>query len=553
MLTDSSDITPGAVLESDACIIGGGAAGIAIATRLAGTSLNVALLESGGLRPEPEIQSLNEGENVGLPYFELDETRHRVLGGSSQAWAGWCRRLDSLDFERRSWVSDSGWPFGIEEIEPYYQEAEVLCQIAPDAYEPERYGDAVPPLYRSPFVASPVRTVVWQGSPPTRFGVVYRAELERARNVTVYLHSTVVELEIDPAGGRVAAAVVVGADGRRFRVRARHYVLTAGAIETARLLLMSNSVLPTGLGNEHDLVGRFFTEHPHVVTGRLQLQAHAPQVRPPVRAVDRGLTGAAARLALQRPASGIRCGYALDPDEQERLGTLNCTAHLAIGFAENLGENRAYRSLRLIGANLRSPGRIARQIIRGGLPTGSWQHLRNVAGDLPAAARAVYGEILQRPDSLAIYAQAEQAPNRASRVTLGEQRDRNGSPKVRLDWRLSDLDKSSLRRTQEVLGANFASAGLGGVVPGEWLVAADDSWSPSLTGGHHQLGTARMHADPRRGVVDAAGKVHSLANLFVADGSVFPTVGSANPLLTIVALALRCADHVSRLMARDGR
>ena len=98
-------------------------------------------------------------------------------------------------------------------------------------------------------------------SAPTRFGIKYREELRRARNVEVFLHANVLAIDPDPYSTRVAELRVVCLYGPRFSVRARVYVLATGGIENARLLLLSDRGSPNGLGNQHGLVGRFFMEH----------------------------------------------------------------------------------------------------------------------------------------------------------------------------------------------------------------------------------------------------------------------------------------------------
>ena len=139
----------------------------------------------------------------------------------------------------------------------------------------------------------------------------------------------------------------------------------------------------------------------------------------------------------------------------------------------------------------------------------------------------------------------EQAPNPESRVTLSEERDSLGLRRVRLDWRLTDLDKRSLRRAHEILGQEVGRAGLG-----RFKIELDEGggWPSSLMGGFHHMGTTRMGQECERGVVDVNCLVHGISNLYIAGSSVFPTSGYANPTLTIVALALRLADHVNRLM-----
>src|SRR5690242_13918165 len=122
MLIDLTGDTPDQ-FEADVAIIGAGAAGITMARRLLAGGRTVLLLESGGGDYEPATADLNAGQNVGLPYYDLDQARLRFFGGTTAIWGGRCAELDPLDFQQRTWVEHSGWPFGIEALRPYYDAA----------------------------------------------------------------------------------------------------------------------------------------------------------------------------------------------------------------------------------------------------------------------------------------------------------------------------------------------------------------------------------------------------------------------------------------------
>jgi choline dehydrogenase-like flavoprotein len=177
------------------------------------------------------------------------------------------------------------------------------------------------------------------------------------------------------------------------------------------------------------------------------------------------------------------------------------------------------------------------------------KHLGAMITDIDGVAVAVYGKLAKGHfpvKMIRLDNQGEVAPNPESRITLSPERDGLGKSRARLQWRLSALDKHSLRRTHEILGQELGRAGLGRL---QIELDEDDTvWPPNLTAGHHHMGTTRMHVDPKQGVVDSNCRVHDMENLFIAGSSVFPTSGGVNPTLTIVALAIRLADHVKGLM-----
>jgi choline dehydrogenase-like flavoprotein len=144
------------------------------------------------------------------------------------------------------------------------------------------------------------------------------------------------------------------------------------------------------------------------------------------------------------------------------------------------------------------------------------------------------------PEAAALVLTSEQAPNPRSRVTLSRKRDARGVPLPRLEWRFTKVDQHSLRRTTELTAAALAEAGLGRVEP---LIR--EQWGfPRLYGCWHHIGTTRMSAHERDGVVDPQCRVHGMENLHVAGSSVFPTGGATTVTLSLVALAIRLADEL---------
>lgn len=525
MPIDSRSLEPGATLHTDVCIVGAGAAGIALALELAGTGVGVALLESGGYEVEPATQELCRGSIAGRPYFPLEAARLRYFGGTTNHWSGLCHPLDPIDFEARDWVPHSGWPIDRAELTPYYERARPLCELGPDPPVLGRRRPADAPDI-VPFPGDRLRTSVMSFSPPTRFGTEYRGALERAGNVRIFLHANAVELEPEREARRLRRIRFATLEGNRFEVRARYYVLAVGGIENARVLLASRSVRPRGLGNENDLVGRFFMEHPHLAGAAQWLLTDSSLYRDLYRWPD----------APEGRYVDARMGVLTLPAEVARAERL-------LGFSADLQlsseaqDTEAFRSLR----------RIVRDAGRGRVSEDLGRHVGNVLGDLESALRGAYERATGSPgDRVVLTTRSEQVPDPESRVTLTGERDALGIPRAELRWRLGEGDFASLRRGLERIATEVGRLGLG-----RMQLLEDEPelpWTDRVVGGWHHMGTTRMSADPARGVVDAQCRLHSVENLFVAGSSVFTTSGWANPTLTLVALAIRLADHLRRLL-----
>ena len=264
MHTDARKISNHSLIEGDICIIGAGAAGISIALEFINTSRKIILLESGGLEYDTASQLLNKGYNIGQNYFPLSSIRLRYFGGTTGHWAGFCSTLDPIDFEERKWVPHSGWPFTRKDMDQYYERAHPVCDLGPYNYDLAYWEKQNPAFQHLRFDESRVRTKMWQKSPPTRFGIKYRKAIVDAPNVHLYTFANVTNIELNESGGSVTGLEVKTLDGKQHRVRAKQYVLACGGIDNAQVLLCSNSVMKNGVGNQNDLVGRFFMEHPHV-------------------------------------------------------------------------------------------------------------------------------------------------------------------------------------------------------------------------------------------------------------------------------------------------
>ncbi len=188
------------------------------------------------------------------------------------------------------------------------------------------------------------------------------------------------------------------------------------------------------------------------------------------------------------------------------------------------------------------------RLIGGEGPGGSLvSDLSRVVGDLDGVAtfavrKALFGEGIP-VEELGLWYTAEQQPNPQSRVMLGSERDALGMRRVIVDWRLTDDDRTKAATAFRLLGTEIGRTGFGRLR----AAPSDSDGLPSdFRANEHHMGTTRMHANPSLGVVDENCRVHSVSNLYIAGSSVFPTGGSSNPTLTIVALALRLANQIKQ-------
>ncbi len=542
MLIDIRELPENTLIESDICIVGAGAAGIALAQEFIDQPYQVCLLESGGLDFEEATQSLYQGEHIGVPFQPLGESRARYLGGSTNLWGGWSRPLDDIDFEYRPWMPYSGWPIPKAELNPYYQRAQKVSGLRSDKYDFAEWEDALKELQiHRPPLPEQIETYIWQIVPPThlRFGQAYKAELEQASNIKTYLHANVVEIETNDPAKSVTRMQVATPEGKKFWVSAKAFILAVGGIENPRLLLASNQVQSNGLGNQHDLVGRFFMEHPYLQSGEIEFS------EPPVLYTKEN-------IKVGETFLGTALGLSKQIQQQEQL--LNFCTRLVTILPDWV---EAFNSLKFKLRGKKGifheafPTITEGQRYRGN--TSALEDLSKVIANLDRIAVRAYAKLFDKSfytgqsNLCKLHLIGEQAPNPDSRITLSSERDRLGVNRVQLDWRLSPIDKYTIQRSQELIAEEFARSGLGKV---QIELTNDESWD-SVVGSYHHMGTTRMSTNPSQGVVNQDCRVHGISNLYVAGSSVFPTSGLSNPTLTLIALAIRLADHLKETMAKE--
>jgi len=521
-------------METEVCIVGAGAAGATLAAELARRGVRVTVLESGprhdfGQRPEYVRRYLRRENPWRTPLPELDRhsvggtaryvlDRVRGVGGSTLHWEGYALRLHADDFRLRSHhgVADD-WPISYQDLEPYYARAENALGVAGAADDPwaspRSTSFPLPPFAFSHsdrlFVPAcrsfgialhhlpQARNSVAYGGRPRCQGcatcavcptgakasvdLTHFPDAEATGNVRVLADTTVLRLETGRSG-QVGVAVYARADKVEQRLTARVFVVAAGAVETARLLLLSTSTeFPNGLANRSGLVGKFFMSHPSLdVTGRAGENVYPYRI---------GFSTAMSRQFAVERARATRGAFLLE-------------------FLNSAGP---------------TPDRIASA-------SGLW-------GD---ALRKHVKEEFGRRLGIRIY--CEPLPERTNAVTLNTRaRDYFGNPAPHLQYSIGRYERDALDDAKAVAEKILAA-----------ILVTDIRASGPLFAAH-QIGTHRMGSDPATSVVDADLRAHDVPNLYLVGSGCFVTASASPPTLTIVALAIRAAEHIAARLRDAGR
>jgi choline dehydrogenase-like flavoprotein len=509
--------------ESVVVIIGSGAGGGTLAHELTRRGIKVVLLEAGKRQSlesfsqvpgeafsqltwlDARTQSGNWG--VGRDFPNMPVWHCKTVGGTTVHWTAACPRLQPWELRARTTYGDIAgtslidWPISHEELEKYYAIAERRMGVTRRNGMPGlpasnnfkvMYAAAKKAGYKQVHTGHlAINSKSYDGrgfciqqgfcvqgcKMGAKWSTLYTEipDAEATGNLDLRIESTATRIE-HGLNGRVNAVIYRDGQGREQRQKARAVCVAGNAIETTRVLLLSeSSKFPQGLANSSGQVGRNYC---HQITGFVWAIFDEPVYS------WRGATiaGVIEDEAINEPRRGFVGGYRIE------LVTLDLPTLPLVGLPFAWGRDFA-------------------SIMEG---------YRNLTGMF------INGEDLPRSDN---------------RITLNATvRDAFGLPVANLHVDEHANDQAMRRHAQGQMSHMYEAIGAKRVLVGP---------VPPAT---HNLGTARMSANPRDGVTNAWGQTHDVENLFISDGSVITTPGSANPTLTIVSLALRQADYIAQQM-----
>ncbi|WP_119342986.1 GMC oxidoreductase [Facilibium subflavum] len=494
------------IKRANICIIGSGIAGGTLAKRLYDMGVGFTLIEAGGLK---KGQANVTYESVGRE-FGIRSTRSIQLGGTSNLWHGVLAPLDEIDFKKRNWIPNSGWPIGLSDLQNAYIEAgKILGVQQPECFNkinlPSQLKAQLESLpYNKEYLAN---KLFQQPIPVVNFKSVIRKICDNSDKFHCYLNMTALELIYHD--DKIKFLKIGCPDGSVTTIEAQQFIVCAGALETPRLLLNS--------GIKNDNIGKYLMDHP---MGNLcQMEFLQPETYPIYS--DTKLSSSVK----------IKSGFEITRQKQQVHKLPNHNFYLRPSFVKGINNESEKIKLSLLALK---DGKLGFKDI--------WNVLTS-----PNVIRQilVYKYSLKVKFKYAdLFFVTEQLPNPNSTVSLSEKRDLWGYPISKVNWQLMKEDTDGLYKWFELL--------LTELFPKEYYCfthkLSDFNWEKIFTSACHHLGTTRMGRTPDDGVVDSNLKVFGFSNLYVCDGSVFATAGNVNSSYTIAALAVRLANYLREVI-----
>jgi choline dehydrogenase-like flavoprotein len=520
---DLAQDAPNDVIRADICVIGAGPVGLTVARALAEKHHTVILLDRG---PAHAIQQHTSKEIRFDRRVYRGATAGRAFGagGTSAIWGGQLLPPRGTDLEERLQIDAPAWPVQFAELSPHFETLEGWLCVTRGSFA-------------LPFAQSnrhPLAELRWDEWTP-RFSKwipfgrrnIYRAfapALAASKSAHIYWNAKVRDwhLQRDNGHQRVIGVTARSANGHELNVRARAYVVCAGALESARCVLEMNEAAGGLASGVEEFTGRFLHDHLSVRLARVHIVDHA------------GFQQLFAPIFVENTLRSLRMELSDDMLSSDHLPALY--AHFVIEIASHSGFallRELFRGIQhgKLGASLAAAWR---------LPLA-----------LPGIAEIMFERFVRRrlafprQADVFLHGDFEQAPLRENRVYLGTP-DPDGDRPLHIDWDLGGDVRRIATVTQAALARLWRANGLERVARLELLdyPHGADMDPNNLHDIYHPAGTTRMSLDSNYGVVDSNLMVHGTINAFVAGSAVFPSMGASNPTFTAMALGLRLAAFI---------
>lgn len=522
MIIDPLGVADGAELHGDICILGTGAAGLALAVSLSRKNRSVICIESGDIDLREDAQALNSVEMAGLNHASSTDGRFRAFGGTTTKWGGQMLPLDRFDFEAKPWLNGSGWPLVYEDLIPYYEKAFEFTGLENVVRSD---GEVWRELKLAPPALPPnVEIFLSRWLPEPKFNILFGEEVRSSRNLSVLTSFTALAF----AGGGACAKRLncASLDGRRVSVESRIYVLCMGGIETARFLQSNCSDGSSAPWAANSNIGRYFADHPAIQVGRF-------------------IPNSPKRFHEIFNNIYLR-GLKYEPRLRLNSAVLRSKQSANVG-GMFIFESKHKDVISEVVMFLKS-------IIAGKPKWGCLRSFVNVWAALPEILQKMWHykihnrTFYSKDTAIRLSVSVEQLANENSAITLSERLDALGQKVAVMDWRIGDAEIAAILLFVDEFSVAAERANLGRLELEPCVEQRNvKGMIQKMFDQKHHIGATRMAADKEDGVVDLNLKVFGADNVFVCSSSVFPSGGFSNPTHTILALALRLADHLCKI------
>jgi hypothetical protein len=466
-------------LNTNFCIVGSGPAGSVLAKKLAEKGIQCILVEAGSLDDKHIKQPCFDKINIDKDY-QINLNSSYQVGGASNLWSGKMHTLDEIDFIKRPYIKNFTWPFKKIKLISYYKKASKILSL------PNK--DNFNNFFLSTLKIKKNNTIsiknVYTANKPHNFKYFFKKKNYRLKNLKILTDSKVISLSQDVKNKKISYINIKDKKLNNFKIFAKNFILACGGVEIPRVLLNSkNKNFPLGIGNQHGNVGKYFSTHPKGNLGVAIINKETKFKLHRNKYISKGF---------------LRAGIVLPHKIMIKKKIIN-----------HFVEFYPYKEDEYIFKGL--------------------QKLKKI--------KSFFGYKENQKYFHARY-QLDQIPNKDNKVFLSKKKDKYGVPLININWKFTKDDQKNLIKFNNHIKEFFKIQNIG------TLDFNFEKNKKNFIAIHsHFMGTTRMGSNPKNSVTNDIGKVHGIKNLFISGPSLFPTYGNSNPMLTIIALALKQCDY----------
>lgn len=506
-----------ALEEADFTVVGAGAAGILLATKLSKEGFKVHLIESGDLNINKEAQNKIVSDNKKMEDSAI-KGRKRIVGGTTTKWGGQSLPFDKIDFLSKEWINSSGWPISYEEINSFYNEANHFMGI--DQYG---YGESLLKKlkFKNPlFNNTDLKYRLSKWAPEPNFYKKYKSEI--TSNYTTIYNGMVTKITYSK-DNLVSSIKLKNTKNNEYHINVNNLIIACGGIESTRILLLHLPEKPIYLG-----MG--FMEHLHLNVG----------------SVSTSNLFSFQRLFNTKFHNLRKFTVRIMPSEelQKKEKLVNCSALFDfLPINELNAKSKVYNFFKRIRCKDKNK--------KFQVKFSSFNIIK-LLQIIMSLTKSLFTLIFYRfyyaPENSKINLNVivEQIADNHNTITLAKEKDLHGNNIAHIKWNIHEISWKSIVVFSKKLKNHLENINGVKVTLNKEIKTETLEYNKYIDPIYHHMGGCRMSKKPNKGVVNRDLQVWGHPNLYVCSSAVFPTSSHSNPTLTILALACRLANNLSK-------